>query len=169
MIRQKFDRMQMKMTMPPPVGGFEYDSTSDAAAGRPGGDDRADVQGDDGGRIRDHDDPRGEVKDVKVPEEVLTALKNSPGAAAMGDMATPEGFKKMISQGALVLPEERAEGRRDVDDQARDEQSGGGKQTIETTYRYEGTKDVDGTTYAVIRAAAENGFRTASRQARTCR
>ena len=49
---------------------------------------------------------RGEVKDVKIPEEVLDGAEVSPGAAAMGDIASAEGFKKMISQGALVLPED---------------------------------------------------------------
>ena len=34
-IRQKFDRMKMKMTLPPPFGVIEYDSKSDAAPAGP--------------------------------------------------------------------------------------------------------------------------------------
>ena len=49
-IRQKFDRVQTKMTMPP-VGVIEYDSASDQSARGPRGDAGPRVQGADRGRI----------------------------------------------------------------------------------------------------------------------
>ena len=89
--------------------------------------------------------PRGEIKDVKVPEECSKALKNSPGRAAMGDMATAEGFKKMMSQGSLVLPESAPKPGETWNTQGRGEQSGG-RQANRSKRRIsiEGTKDVEG-------------------------
>ena len=107
--RQKFDRVKMKMTTP--VGGFEYDSKSETAPTGLGAMIAPMYKAMTQGEFEITMTARGEVKDVKIPEEVLAALKNSPGAAAMGDIASAEGFKKMISQGALVLPEGCAEAR----------------------------------------------------------
>ncbi len=50
--------------------------------------------------------PRGEIQDVKVPQELVDALKNAgPGAAAAGGMFSEEGLKNLVSQASLVLPE----------------------------------------------------------------
>jgi hypothetical protein len=95
--------------------------------------------------------PRGEIKDVKVPEEVINALKSSPGAMAMGDLATPEGFKKMISNGALVLPENAPQPGEQWSTKIELTMPGSGKQIVETTYRFEGMKEVDGTQFAVFK------------------
>jgi len=102
-IRQKFDRVKMKMSTP--VGGFEYDSKSEEAPTGLGAMIAPMYKAMTEGEFEITMTSRGEVKDVKIPEQVITALKNSPNAAAMGDIASAEGFKKMISQGALVLPE----------------------------------------------------------------
>jgi hypothetical protein len=138
----------MKMPIPG-AGAFEYDSKSDtpptgiAAMIAPMY--KAMTEGEFEITITS----RGEFKDVKVPEEVLAALKNSP-AAAMGDMATPEGFKKMISQGALVLPEKSPQPGDEWTTTFEMNNPQGGKQIIETTYRFEGMKEVDGTRFAVF-------------------
>jgi hypothetical protein len=93
--------------------------------------------------------PRGEIADVEVPEEMLEALKNTPGAAAMGDMATPEGFKKMVSQASFAMPEKLEPG--DEWTQKMEMQLPGiGKQIAETTYKYEGAKEIDGKEYEVF-------------------
>lgn len=155
-IKQKFERVKIKMTTP--VGGFEYDSKSEAAPTGLGAMIapmyKAMTQGD----FEITMTARGEVKDVKVPEEVLTALKSSPGAAALGDMASPEGFKKMISQGALVLPESAPKKDEKWSTKVEMNNPAVGKQTVETTYQYEGTKDVDGTTFAVIKPELKMDF-----------
>ena len=148
-IRQTFDRVQMKMTTP--AGGFAYDSQSEEAptglAAMLAPMYKAMTEAEFIITMSD----RGEVKDVQIPEEVVTALKNSPAAAAMGDMATSDGFKKMISQGALVLPEQAPQKDQSWSTKVEMNNPMVGKQTVETTYRYEGTKVIDGTTYAVIR------------------
>ena len=63
-IRQKFDRVQTKMTMPP-VGVIEYDSASDQAARGPGGDAGSVYKALTEAEFELTMTPRGEIKDVK--------------------------------------------------------------------------------------------------------
>ena len=155
-IRQTFDRVQMKMTTP--AGEFTYDSDSvEAPAGLAAMIAPMYKAMTEAEFIITMTD-RGEVKDVKIPEEVVTALKNSPGAAAMGDLATAEGFKKMIAQGALVLPETAPQQGESWSSKVEMNNPMVGKQTVETTYRYEDTKEMDGATYAVIRPELKMEF-----------
>jgi hypothetical protein len=51
-------------------------------------------------------EPTGALKDVKVPEAFLKALKDSTGGAGMGDMFSEENLKHMISQGGIVFPKD---------------------------------------------------------------
>jgi hypothetical protein len=95
---------------------------------------------------------------VKIPEQVITALKSSPGAAAMGDIATADGFKKMISQGALVLPKDPPKKGDTWSTKVEMKNPAVGKQTVETTYRYEGTKDIEGKKLAVIKPQLKMEF-----------
>jgi len=101
---------------------------------------------------------RGEVRDVKVPQKVLDAIKNSPGAAMMGEMATAEGFQKMIMQGALALPEETPVPGQEWTTAIEINNPMAGKQTVETTYRYGGTKEVDGITYDLFQPTIKMDF-----------
>jgi hypothetical protein len=148
-IKQKFDRVKMKMTTP--YGGFEYDSKSDAAPTGLAAMIAPMYKAMTNGEFEITMTARGEVKDVKIPDEVITALKAAPGAASMGDIASADGFKKMISQGALVLPE--AAPKKDDKWSTKVEMNNPaiGKQTVETTYTFDGMKDIDGTKYAVIK------------------
>ncbi len=148
-IKQKFDRVKMKLTSP--IGGFDYDSKSEAAPTGLGAMIAPMYKAMTKGEFEITMTARGEVKDVKIPEEVLTALKSSPGAAAMGDIASPEGFKKMIAQGALVLPEKTPQKGDQWKTKIEMKNPQVGMQTVETTYTYDGTKDIDDTTYAVIK------------------
>jgi hypothetical protein len=157
-VSQKFDRMKMKMTLPPPVGVLEYDSKSEAAPTGVAAMFTPMYQALAKAEFELTMTPRGEIKDVKVPDDVIAALKNSPGGMAMGDMATPEGFKKMISQGALVLPENAPKPGDEWSTKVEVNNPMGGKQIIETTYRYEGTKDVDGVTLAVFEPTLKMSF-----------
>jgi hypothetical protein len=155
-IKQKFDRIKMKMTTP--VGGFEFDSKSEAAptglAALIAPMYKAMTQGE----FEITMTSRGEVKDVKVPEEVITALKSSPGAAQMGDIATADGFKKMISQGALVLPEKAPKEGDTWQTKVEMNNPAVGKQTVETTYKYVGTKEINGAKFAVIKPELKMEF-----------
>lgn len=49
--------------------------------------------------------PTGEVTDIVIPDQVAAAMKKNAAAGVMGEMATPEGIKKMTTQGAVVFPE----------------------------------------------------------------
>jgi hypothetical protein len=94
--------------------------------------------------------PRGEIINVEVPEAMVDAIKNSPGAAAMGDMASKEGFQRMLEQGALTLPENVPTEGEEWTTKVEMNNPMAGKQTVETTYRYVGTRDVGGDTMAVV-------------------
>lgn len=150
-IRQKFERMKMKMELPAPAGTMEYDSKSDvpptgmAAMFAPLYKALSSVD------FQLTITPRGEITDVVVPDEVISALKNIPGGGSMGDMATPEGFKKLISNGALVLPEGAPEPGKEWSTKMELNNALVGKQVVETTYRYEDTKVIDDVHYAVFR------------------
>jgi hypothetical protein len=148
-IRQKFDRVQTKMTVPQ-VGVIEYDSASDQApvglAAMLAPMYKALTEAEFELTMTN----RGEIKDVKIPDKLLEALKNSPNSAALGDLTTPEGFKKMMSQSALVLPEKQPQPGEQSSTKTELNLPTGGKQLVETTYRYEGTKEVDGVICAVF-------------------
>lgn len=155
-IKQKFERVKMKMTSP--VFNIDYDSKSDAAPVGLAAQIAPMYKAMTNAEFEITMTARGEVKDVKIPEEVMTALKNSPGASQMGDIATPEGFKKMISQGALVLPEKSPMKGEKWSTKVEMNNPQAGKQTVETTYTYDGTKDADGVTYAVIKPELKMTF-----------
>lgn len=155
-IKQKFERV--KMHMKTPVGEFDYDSKSDAVPTGLGAMIAPMYKAMTNGEFEITMTARGEVKDVKIPEEVVAALKASPGAAAMGDLASAEGFKKMISQGALVLPEAAPKKGDKWSSKVEMKNPAVGKQTVETTYTYDGTEDIEGTTYAVIKPQLKMEF-----------
>ena len=101
--------------------------------------------------------PRGEIKNVEVPAAIVEALKNQPGAAQMGELATEEGFKKLVGQASFVLPEKMEPG---VQWTAKTESQlpAVGTQTAITTYRYEGPKEIDGKLMEVFSAKLEVKF-----------
>jgi hypothetical protein len=155
-IRQKFDQVKMKMSTP--KGSFEYDSKSEEAPTGLGAMIAPMYKAMTEGDFEITMTSRGEVKDVKIPEQVLTALKNSPNAAAMGDIASADGFKKMISQGALVLPDKAPKKGETWSTKVEMKNPTVGKQTVETVYRYDGTKDINGTLFAVIKPQLKMEF-----------
>src|SRR5215213_6589255 len=155
-IRQKFDHVKMKMQTP--FGGFDYDSKSEEAPSGLGAMIAPMYKAMTEGEFEITMTSRGEVKKVEIPEQVLTALKNSPNAAAMGDMVSAEGFKKMISQGALVLPKDAPKKGDTWNTKIEMKNQAVGSQTVETTYRYEGTKDIKGKKFAVIKPELKMEF-----------
>jgi hypothetical protein len=86
---------------------------------------------------------RGEVKDVEVPKEIADALKSQPGAAQMGDLATPDGFKKLLATATFVLPE-KLEAGATWTQKSEAALPNIGTQTAETTYHYEGPQEKEG-------------------------
>jgi hypothetical protein len=157
-IEQKIDSVKMKMELPPPVGAIEYDSTSDKPPVGPAALLAPMYSAMTKGAFIITMTPRGEIKDVKIPEEVVAALKNSPGAAAMGDMASADGFKKMMSQGSLVLPESAPKEGEEWSTKVEVNNPAAGKQVVETVYKYQGTKEVDGVMHATFKPAIKMSF-----------
>jgi hypothetical protein len=146
-IRQQIRTVKMKMTVPP-IGTIEYDS--EKAPVGPAAMLAPMYMALMKGAYVITMTPRGEIKDVKIPEEVLAALKNSPGAEALGEMATEEGFKKIMSQGSLVLQENAPKEGEELITKVEVESEDVGKQIVETIYKYQGSKDVDGVAHAVF-------------------
>jgi hypothetical protein len=70
----------------------------------------------------------------------------------MGEMATDAGVQKMLMQEIVVLPEAAPKEGETWSTQMEMPIPVVGKQTIETTYTYQGTKDVDGKQQAAIAA-----------------
>jgi hypothetical protein len=155
-IRQKFERIKTKLTSPKKT--IDYDSKSEDppsdSASRLAPVYKALIQNE----VEITMTARGEVKDVKIPDEVLAALKSSPGAAELGEMTTAEGFKKMVTQGLMPLPKDAPKAGETWSSKLETENLKGGKQVIETIYRYDGTKDIDGVTYAVIKPEQKFSF-----------
>jgi hypothetical protein len=75
----------------------------------------------------------------------------------MGDLATPEGFKKLVGQASFVLPEKLEPG---VTWTAKTEANmpAVGTQTATTTYKYEGPREVDGKQMEVFSATLDVKF-----------
>ena len=162
-ILQKFDRVQMKMTGPMAV---DYDTSKDepatgmAAAFAPLY--KAMTKGD----FEVTMTARGEIKDVKVPPEVLDALKSSPGAAQMGDLAKPEGFQKMIMQNAFVLPEKAPQKGDHWSTTATVRNPIAGQQTVETSYTFVEMKEIKGEQFAVFQPNIKMSFGAAAEPAK---
>jgi hypothetical protein len=150
-VQQKFERVKLKMTLPMPIGVIELDSKSEAPPMGVAALLAPMIKAITEGTFELTITSRGEVKDVKIPEDVSTVLKNNPNAAALGEMATEEGFKKMLSQGVQLLPEKAAKPGEQWSTQFVQPNPAAGTQTVETIYRFEATKDVDGKKMAVIR------------------
>lgn len=54
--------------------------------------------------------PRGEVREVEVPDELIQRLKDAgPAAQALQNLASPEGMRGLIGQSTLVFPQEPIE------------------------------------------------------------
>lgn len=92
--------------------------------------------------------PRGEFDKLELPESFATALKNVPGAAMMGELSSDEGFLDMLQKSSLVLPapEDLSPGHQWTTKSAMQNPQLGSV-TAESTYRYEGTRKIEGTDY----------------------
>jgi hypothetical protein len=101
--------------------------------------------------------PRGEVTDVVVPDAVAEALKNQPGAAQMGELASAAGFKKLVSQASFVIPEALEVGK-EWTNATEAKLPMVGTQTAVTTYKYEGPVETDGVKLEKFSAKVDVSF-----------
>lgn len=147
-IEQRFDRIQLKMTVPGGQG-LVYDTDSEEPAAGMAAMVAPTMEAMTAGSFTFKMTPRGEVSDVKFSEELQNAIKNGPG----GEAAGAEQFKSMISQVAFPLPENAPQPGDAWKTTVAVANPAGGNQTVETTYTFDGTRDADGTTFAVIKPA----------------
>jgi hypothetical protein len=162
-IRQKFNHLKTKLTSR--KGELEYDSKSEAAPTGLAATLAPLIKALTQNELEIVMTSRGEIKDVKIPEDLLAAFKSAPGGQAVGEMLTETGFKKMVMNGALVLPEKPPKQGDTWKTEVELNNTTSGKQTLETTYHYEGTKDVGGVTYAVIKPQLKLEFTPAPKDA----
>jgi hypothetical protein len=152
-IKQSIDRIRVKMTAPGGQG-FDYDSDDEGPAVGMAAMVAPTFKAMTAGTFEFTISPRGEVTDVKVSPELLEALKNAPGnQAGTDDAKAAEQFKQMVSQVAFVLPEKAPAKGETWSTKIALNNPAAGNQTVETTYTFEGTREVDGITFAVIKPA----------------
>ncbi len=92
--------------------------------------------------------PRGEIFELEVPENVAEALKTIPGAKKMGSLFASDGFKQMLQQTSLVLPdsENLILGQEWSTVSVVENEELGEIKTV-TTYEYLGPREVRGEAY----------------------
>ena len=152
-IRQKVERVRVSMAGPMGQGvDYDSDATEPPAAGA------AVFEAMKKGDFQFTLTPRGELKDVQVSDEVLRAFKNSPQAAQMGDQITAEGIQKILMQDVIVLPEKALSDGDTWTAKSEVTIPSVGKQTLDTTYKFESTKEVEGKNHAVITADRKVSF-----------
>lgn len=98
--------------------------------------------------------PLGAITEVDVPEALVEVVAASPGAAMLGDMATAEGFKKLVGRSPFELPAKLEPGA-ESKTTAVAHNPLIGEQTTTTTYRYEGPRTVQGATLEAFRPTVE--------------
>jgi hypothetical protein len=103
---QKFERVRFTMEGGP-IGKIAYDSKDGKDPEGPFGQAMGPIlKAMAGSEFEMTMTPRGEIKDVNVPEKITDALKNLQGAAGFGNMFTEERLKQMTGQAGLQLPVE---------------------------------------------------------------
>ncbi len=102
--------------------------------------------------------PAGEIQSVSLPDAVQAGLKRVQTAAALGDLAQPATFQALFMPAFPQLPAKPVEPGFKWSIKSKADLGEGGKQTIETDYQYDGTKEIDGATCAVIRVTRTIGF-----------
>jgi hypothetical protein len=100
---QTIDRIVFAMTGP--TGEIKIDTKKDEAGEGPAASVAPLFKALAGNPCRLKMSARGEVSDVSIPAKLVDALKNAGPAAANNPLFTEEGFKRMLTQASLVLPE----------------------------------------------------------------
>lgn len=139
-VKMLFTRTRMSMSGP--MGKVEIDSKDPKEVNDPTGKALAQVvEAIAGMELTLTMEPNGEMKNVKIPQAVKDKLKKLPNAAAMGDMFSEEGFKKMV-QGGMVLPKGAVTKGKSWE-QKMDMKMPFGKMTGDIQFTYEGTETKD--------------------------
>jgi hypothetical protein len=142
-LKQKLDRIRMTMELPGGAGKSEFDSASGMPAEGQAALMAPLLKAMTAEPFTVHMKPSGEVTDVTVPAGLAKELENMPGAGMLGEMATPEGLKKLVQQSSFKLPEKLEDGTT-WSTKLEIENPMTGPQIATTTYAYEGPREVDG-------------------------
>ena len=111
-----------------------------------------------GSKVRLRMSPRGDINEVRVPDDVLGAFKDVKGASLFGEMFSQEGFRKLIKQASMVLPEKVVDTGWKRTQPHTVKNLLLGKMTADTTYTYAGTETIDGRELAKFDVAVEIAF-----------
>ena len=104
-LKQKISRVQVKMTSP--LFNVEYDSSQDEQPADPVGGQLAKVFGAMVGKdFTMTMTPRGEIKDVTIPDELAEALEGAGGGVPGGGGFNADSLKQLASQSGIEFPEE---------------------------------------------------------------
>jgi uncharacterized protein DUF6263 len=147
-INVKFGRSKMNMTSP--MGKVEVDSNSTQEP-----EDQLGqilykvVKGLSDMEVSATVSPLGEFSDLKIPEKALKALQNIPGGEAFGDMLSPDGLKRMMSQSGLVMPKEPVTAGKTWNTK-NEMKLPFGKMVAEIEYKYAGPVEKEGKTFEKI-------------------
>ena len=150
-VTQSFDRVQVKMKHP--QGGFEFDSKD----GKEPDDDVAKkmipiLKAMAGADVTMTMDKRGQVADLQMSDKLKEALKKA-GGGVLGDLGSEEGMKKLVEQGALVLPEGSISKGKSWNAKNDIKMPQIGKVITDTKYTYEGQEKRSGKTLEKISGA----------------
>jgi hypothetical protein len=139
---QKFDRV--RFSMDGPMGKTEYDSKDGKVPEGPFGALMGPFfQALAGAEFKVTLDAHGQYDKVEVPDKLAEALKKLPMASAMGDLASVDGLKRLISQSGLILPN-TALTKGKTWDKKIDIKLPFGKMETDTAFTYQGPTTHDG-------------------------
>lgn len=88
--------------------------------------------------------PHGELTDVKVPAQVVDALKKTGSVGGGAGMFSEEGMKNMVTESSLALPKEDLAKGKGWTRQTKIPMPPIGTMTLDKTYSYQGPEPKDG-------------------------
>jgi hypothetical protein len=95
--------------------------------------------------------PRGEVRDLRIPDDVAEQIRSSPGADATGPDAAVDAFSALVVAWVIELPAEPPASGQTWSTRVPVQVPDSTSATMVTEYRYDGTRDIGGRTLAVLR------------------
>lgn len=147
-ITVKFGRQ--KMSMKSPMGNVEVDSNSTQEPDDQLGQILYKVtKALAGVEVSGTVNPQGEYSDVVVPDKALKEFQELPGSANFGDMFSPDGIKRMLSQSGLIMPKEAVSKGKTWKNKT-DMKLPIGKMIAEVEYTYNGPDEKGGRTLEKI-------------------
>ena len=156
-LKQRIDRMRMKMGLPGGQPPAEIDSASKEPPAGQAAMLAPLLKAMTADAFTVYMKPSGEITEVEVPKTMLDALASMPGAAMMGEMATADGFKNLVKQASFAIPE-KLEAGAEWTTKMEMKNPMTGPIIVETTYKYEGPREVDGKQFEVFKPSIKLSY-----------